>query len=242
MVYSSRFLQVRAIGTLGNNTTGVEQWQVGFKIPLGPSPSEASILAFLQTIAPAVSTFHADSGNGFGSTAFLKELTGAFIDVDGKYVGGGAQSTVHHVYTTPVAGSGTGVLPFSTAIVLSLRTINSRGPASNGRMYWPKLAVAVSPTLGTWSIGEGAAMATKAATMLDNVNAAADTILGTENVVSVMSQVGPTYAPVTSVRVGHKPDRQERREKSISESYGAADLGSTRRLLEELRMRRIGDA
>lgn len=233
MVFSSNFVYLRAIGTLGNNGEGVEQWSAGMKIPMPTAPSASSLSAFLETVSVAYSAFHTDSGNGFGSTCFLKQLTAAYVGTDGKYVGGGAQSTTVYNYGTPQAGTGTGVLPFSTAVVLSLRTANSRGPASNGRVYWPKLAVPISPTLGTWAIGEGTAMAGKAANLINQINAACTSILGGGGFVSVMSQVGPRHAIVTSVRVGHKPDRQERREKKIAEAYGTAAVASVAGVLAE---------
>jgi len=239
VTYSKRFVQLRALGTLGNNTTGVEQWSVGLKIPMDASPSSAVLQAFMSACQGAFSTFHSDTNNGFGTTVFLKQLSTAYIDVTGRYVGAGAQSTQYYTYGSPVAGAGTGVLPFSTAVVLSLRTPLSRGPGSNGRMYWPKIAVPISNTLGTWAIGEGAGLAAKTATLLNAVNAAADATLVTSDPVSVMSQVGPVTAPVTSVRVGHKPDRQERRERNISESYGEAGVSTTAQLLRDRMERNI---
>lgn len=233
MAFSSNFVYLRAIGTLGNSAAGVEQWSAGLKIPMPTAPSPASLSAFLETISASYAAFHTDSGNGFGTTVFLKQLTAAYVGTDGKYVGGGAQSTTIYNYATPQAGQGTGVMPFSTAVCISLRTANSRGPASNGRVYWPKLAVPVSPTLGTWAIGEGQGIANKTATLINSINAACTAILGGGGFVSVMSEVGPRHAIVTSVRVGHKPDRQERREKNIAEAYQSAAVSSVAGVLAD---------
>lgn len=241
MTYSSPFVYTRILGTLGNVSTGVEQWGVGFKIPLGVAPSPATLTAFLQTISPAVVTFHTGSPIAVGTNVYAKQLTAAYIGTNGRYVGGGTQATtIYDIPSTP-AGAGTPTQPFSTAMVISLRTQFSRGLASNGRIYYPSLGSAVTATTGLWVSTVGTAWASAAKTLLDNINAAAASILNTSNRVSVMSNVGAGQtAPVTSIRCGLKPDRQERREKRLGENYQTAQLASTAALLASVRDLPIG--
>lgn len=219
MTYSSPYVYLRVLGHFGSSGTDKKEiWGVGMKIPFPlPGPSEATLSAFLETCAVPISAYHSNSSVGAGNRAFLTELTGAFIGTDGKYVGGGLQSTQHYVLT-PLAGAGTSVYNFTTACVLSLRTDKARGYASNGRIYWPAMALAIDTTSGMFSNTTQVAIAAK--TMLDGINGAAGSILGSGRQLAVMSNVGAgEHAFVRSVRVGSKQDRQERREKQIVELY-----------------------
>lgn len=243
MPFTSNYLYTRILGTLGNNGTGVEQWGVGFKVPVPSGTLTAGqIEAYLSTISGAITTFHQGQVSA-GTSTFLKQLTGAMIGTDGKYLGGGTQSTQVYNYATPPAGVTAGTQPFSSCIVLSLRTPQQRGYASNGRLYWPSQGTAVGATTGTFNSSSMGTVASQAATMINQINAALGTVLGLggSSRVAVMSSVGAgTTALVTSVRVGVKPDRQERREKRIREDHVSAAVASTAGLLEELRDRPIG--
>lgn len=241
MTYSSRFVQIRFLGYLGNNTSIPERWQAGLKLPLGVSPSSSQLTSFLQAIKTPTTTFHTTAGNGVGSNVFFTEMTAAYIDTDGKYVGGGAQSTVHEPVVSQPTGAGSGTLPWSTSMVISLRTQFSRGLASNGRVYWPCLGLPVTATTGLWSTTAGTSWANSAKTWIDAINTAAASTLSTSQKISVMSQVGTgTLAPVTQVRCGLKPDRQERRERDLDEGYIYATLATTADVLETQRTKPIG--
>lgn len=232
VAYSSEFIYTRILGSLGNNGTGVEQWGVGFKIPKAGTVSPADLSAYLAAIEAPVKTFHGTVGLTIGNTCFLKQLTAAHVGKDGKYVGGGAQSTTVHDVTPPLAGGAGTQNAFSTAMVISLRTQFARGRASNGRIYYPALGNSIDPVTGQWSQSYAQSWADAAKTLLDAINAAAAANLDTTNHVSVMSNVGSgQLSPVTHVRVGRKPDRQERRERDIAEDYVTVALASTATLV-----------
>lgn len=230
MTYSMDHVHLRLHGTLGNNTTGVDQWSVGLKIPRPEgSVTGAQMTAFLAAVSGAASALHGSTAMKVGSTIFLKRLTAAFIGLDGKYVGGGAQPTTVYDYATPVAGNGAVVMPWSTCNVISLRTAVTRGRGSNGRVYYPSTAQALDAATGGFIPASMASVASTFKTFLDAVNAAATTELpSSTHKVSVMSNLGGgTTNQVTSIRVGVRPDRQERRENGVAENYQTAVIALT---------------
>lgn len=232
MPYSSNFVLTTVKGTFGTGSGVLEHWQATWKIPLSTAPSGAALAAYLAAIEAPVKAYHGDGNVKAGTQTFLTELTAAHLGTDGHYTGGGAQTTTSRIITPAFAGAGSPVNSFADAIVISLRTQFARGLASHGRIYWPAQAV-VCGTDGVIGVSQAAAIATSAKTLLDAVNAAAAAQLSTTNKVSVMSQVGAGQtAPVTKVLVGVKVDRQERREKSISENWQPATLATTLEIVE----------
>lgn len=229
MVYAEQFVYLRALGTFGvNASTPVERWGVGLKFRNpGTAPSPDNLIAFLETVSVPFENFHKSTAVGSGTSCFLQELTAALVGVDGKYVGGAAQQTTRRAYSTPPAGTGGLSVSFSQALVYSLRTLLTRGPGSNGRMYYPALGIAVTPTTGVIASGVTASAAAAAATLFNNLNAAADAHLPGTGGLSVMSQVGTgVAASVTSVRVGNKMDHQESRERQITEAYSSSPVSA----------------
>lgn len=243
MTYSSPFVYLKVLGHFGTTTSQLEQWTVGMKIPTPlPGPSPAGLSAFLVDIQTYISAFHGSTFIKASTSCFVRQLSAAYVGTDGKYVGGGAQATTVYNYATPVSGNSNATLPWSTACVLSLRTARQRGIASNGRLYWPSLALAVNGATGLWTPTETLNIATSAKTMLDNINSHTETHLGGARRIAVMSAVGAGLsADVTAVRVGNKPDRQERREDSLTEAYAETGLASTLEALEDSRDRRFSD-
>lgn len=240
MAFTSPYVYCRAEGEFRVNSSPVDIFQVGWKIPLGSPPSQGTLVAFLETISAPVSSFHSNADLRAGSAAVLTALTAAYVGTDGKYVGGGTQQTTRRVYTTPVPGNSTTNAPFTQALVMSLRTPIARGRGSNGRLYWPATALLMGDT-GVLSTVVTAAIAGRAKTLLDNINAACATIFGTPARVSVMSSLDSgVTAPVTHVRVGTKVDRQERRESAFPEEYSTVALASTAALVEQQLDRIIG--
>ena len=234
MTYSSNFVYTTINGVFQPSATVLETWKVGFKIPLSSAPSGAQLAAYLAAIETPISTFHSFGNVKAGITAKFTFLTAAHIGTDGKYTGGGAQTTTVRTLATPVAGSGTTQTPFSQAVVLSLRTQFARGLASHGRMYWPFTGQVMSAD-GLMATTQAQSIADSAKTMLDAINGAAAAQLSTTNKVSIMSNVGSgQLAPVIKVLVGVKADRQERREKSQLENYQTSVLASTLNISDDL--------
>lgn len=216
MAYPDPFIRITAFGRLGSPTSA-ETWSASFK--LGYMSDTTDPTTFLEAIAPAFSTFHASNNVGAGPNTFLTELHGAVIGTDGHYVGGATQATKIHMYGTPVAGAGSGALPWPTAAVISLRvTGRTRGPASHGRMYWPACGLQVDSTTGKFFAMNNAATAAQA--LLNQANSLAKTHFGPGTCIINTSKVGSgTQAAVNQILVGDRPDHQERRENAFKENY-----------------------
>jgi hypothetical protein len=243
MAFTSPFVYLRAVGHLGSPGTKLEEWTVGFKLPQpGGTVPTASLTAFLDTVQTAFSVFHGSVNVKAGSSCFLDELQAAVIGVDGKYVGGGAQATVKRPYGAPIGGASPTIHSYSTALVYSLRTTLSRGYASNGRAYWPATSLVIDPSTGVVLPAATLLAAQTAATLLNSINQAADSVIADNLGVWVMSNVGAGLsAPVTSVRVGGKPDSQERREKNLVELYSSAPVNAVTGLDVDLSRLNVGE-
>lgn len=228
MAYAGPFIYIKALGHFGSEGGPIERWNSGLKINSpGTPPLTSTLPAFLAALSTPYSVFHAGISQNAGTTCFLTGLSAAVIGTDGKYLGGGTQATTVYTYGSPVAGVGTGVMPWSTAMCISLRTQQLRGLASNGRMYWPTLALTPAPGTGVWTSSQTQNSANQAKVLLDAINAQANTFYGSDHKISVMSNKGSgVTATVTGVRVGGKPDRQERRERSLLEAYTSASVAA----------------
>lgn len=241
--YTHPYVYIRFNGVFGNTATPIERWSAGIKL-LQPGGLVAtnSLIAFLETISGPVATFHSHSAVKAGQQCWLTELTAAVVGTDGKYIGGGAQTTLKRPYTTPVAGAATTILPYPTSMVLSLRTTLQRGRASNGRVYWPATALNISPTTGVVVTADTTNYATQAALLLNAINQAADAFIPDSQGIWVMSGLDAgTSAPVTSVRIGGRMDHQESRERSIVEQYSSATVNSVPTVLERFRDLNVGE-
>lgn len=228
MVYAEPFVQLRILGSFGaSGSARLEEWSCGVKLRNpGVAPSPAALDAFLADCEDPIEVYHAGPGQLVGSNVFLQELTAAFIGTDGLYVGGASQQTTRRV-TGPTPGGGNTNAPWTQAICISLRTSVTRGPGSNGRIYYPFTGGVILGSTGLIPASQSQAIANAAKTMLDGINAAAEANLPGTGGVAVMSNVSVgVAATVTSVRVGRRMDRQERRENALPEDYQVATLAA----------------
>lgn len=244
MVYAEPYVYLRALGSFGTTaTTNLEQWGIGLKFRNpGAAPSAAGIQAFIETAAVPFTNFHSAAGVGAGTACWLTTITGAYVGTDGKYVGGATQQTRVHTIGSPVQGQGALGTPFTQALVYSLRTPITRGPGSNGRMYYPALGIGTTSATGVLSTAAQNSALAAAVTLINNLNAAADAHLPGTGGLSVMSQVSTgVAATVTSVRVGNKIDRQESRERQIVEAYVSGNVSTVAAFIPFDLNRRIGE-
>lgn len=243
MPYAEPYLYLRALGVFGAAATSpVESWGVGFKFrhPEAP-PSSASLSAFLETASVPLANFHISAVRA-GANCFLTELTAAMIGTDGKYLGGGTQQTRHYFYGSPPVGISTSSAPWTQALVLSLRTQISRGPGSNGRIYYPAPALTVDGPTGTLTTTQVNGILPAAKALLDGLNSAKQATMPSTGGLAVMSNVGTgVAATVTAVRIGRRLDRQERRENDVSEGYISTNLAAAAALISRNEGRRVGE-
>lgn len=226
MAFPANLALIRFCGVFGTVASPLERWQTTLKLQATGEGAIAELLPFLTAIATASSTFFSNASLAAGSNVHFTELQGAILGPDGKYLGGAGQPTTVYKLPSPTAGAGTTTSPYSQALVISLRTNNLRGYASNGRMYWPATALTVAGTTGRIASGTTNAIATAAATFLNAINTVAAgggyPNLGS---IQVMSNVGAgTAANVTGLRVGSKMDRWEPRESDLIEAYSTATV------------------
>lgn len=214
MAFPHEHLLIRFNGHFGATATVVDRWSSGIRIghPAAGTPYDAGKLQTLVNAAKtAADTFHGTSSVLIGANCFLDEVTGAMIGVLGKYVPVG-QNTIISSNVTPKAGTSSASQPWNTAHVISLRTGNPRGRASNGRIYWPANGTIVQDLTGRLSAGQVTPRLTAFKTFLDALNTAADAYDEGAGVCVFSNVGGGTAARVTSIRADQRLDSIERRE------------------------------
>jgi hypothetical protein len=228
MAFAANHVLLGIHGVFGSAyTSPLERWTTTLRVQPAPATAQdIALINFLADCEPFITAHHTTSDTKVGAGCWLTELTAAVIGQDGKYLGGETQETTRVFLTTPVQGSGTGIHPFPTSIVRSLRTARGRGRASNGRMYYPALAAAVTVAQGgRMSVSDAGGIAAFAASLLNGINTSATENLGVGSGVSVMSSVGlGLSASVISVRVGTRLDHMESRERALPEAWQSVDL------------------
>jgi len=227
MAYSRNFIQLRFGGVFGSTSSSVaDKWSVGLKVA-NPGVDlvydVTKITNLVQTATTLMASFHNGGGALSGTNCFLLWGTGALIGTNGKY-NPTTQSTIFYTLATPVAGDGTPVHPWNTALVVSLRTARPRGPASNGRVYYPALSAAITAGTGRMNPSTVANRLTGFKTVITGINTAAGTYAaGTQ--VCVLSDVGiGQTSAVTALRSDLRIDTQERRENDQGADYQSVTI------------------
>jgi hypothetical protein len=219
-------LILRMIGHFGTSGSDFkDRWSTGLRLAsdTGIAVTDGPYTGFLAAIATPIATFHSNLNALVGTNCYLDELTCAKVGLDGKYASAEAVTT-HHIYATPVSGTGTPTQAFNTALVHSLRTANLRGYASNGRVYYPCTAAIVSAATGRVVDGNVAGRLAPYKVSLDAINTQA-AILQSGLTIVVMSSVGTgTAAKVTSVRADGRLDSIERRENNQPSTWSTVTL------------------
>jgi hypothetical protein len=237
LAYAFTHVMFRMYGKFGpDGLVDTEEWSVGFRVGKdGMATSEASKVAFLETVSTHATAFHSNTQVAAGTRCFLTELQAAYIGSDGKYLGGNTQPTTVRPYGTPVPGIVQTLIPWDVACAYSLRSTIGRGRGSKGRFFYPSQEpIGISD--GVWSSATTTGRATAAKALIEGINSAAASTWGTGTRVQVMSGFGDT-APVVEVRVGRAPDSQRRRTKSLPEGYAIASVAGSTALLAELENR-----
>jgi len=211
----------------GGNLPGKETWSCGMRVAnVGETPlvfaDTAAELGFLTTsIVPLFTAFHSASTTKICPVATLTYVKFNRLGVDGKYVN---PSTNEYIYPTPIAGGGGSIVANQLALVVTLRTAVSRGPANKGRFYLPMPTAAPGALDGLIPAGEAKGVADNAWTLISGLNAALTASPASNQRVSVMSRTTVTGKPatnhqVTDAWVGRVLDTQRRRRRSLVEDY-----------------------
>lgn len=226
MPFHAPHVKVRFQGHFGTSGSTIDGWSTGLRIAdVGGTallPSESALVNFLETISGPLATFHGAGGVYASTACFLDQASAAVVGVDGKYYSPSAQ-TIIRPFVPVVAGSGTCVQPWTTALVCSLRTNFARGYASNGRMYWPAPAVTVAATSGRASASLPTVLGFYK-TLFDAINSAA-AAMSADARICVLSNVGNGhFSPVRSLRMDSRLDSIERRENNTPSTYTSVQL------------------
>lgn len=216
MAYANAHIQLRFGGHFGVSATeGAEadHWSTGLRLGIvgADVPYNATALQTLvEACLDAATSFHASNQSGVGSSCFIGWATAARVGTDGKYLP--ASALTARKDQTPVAGVGTPHLPWNTALVISLRTDKPRGHASNGRVYWPAVSIALNAADGRVTPSLVDSRLVQFTSLMAGVNAAATAYAQNMRVV-VASNVGDgEMRVVTAVRSDTRLDSIERRE------------------------------
>jgi hypothetical protein len=237
MAYILPFVKVNILGHFGTSTTNVvENWQTGFHIIKngGMAATPTELTAFLTALLVPISTFHTSANTVVGTKVYLDGASAALIGTDGHYANGSLQPTTRVVLGTPVPGIGTTTNPFTTATVLSLRSLILRGPASHGRMYYPNTSTVIDPLTGVMLTSAQQGWANQTQTLINAINAQAVTSFGANTYMGLVSPLGSGFqSPVTQAWIGARMDHMESREGELSEAYAVRSLSVTARLTED---------
>lgn len=225
MVYPSTHILLRFNGHFGTSGAAADKWSTGVRIGIentGLVYDADKLQTLVNSAHTAASTFHASAAAFVGNSCYFDQVSGAQIGSSGRYTPD-TQQTVVSIYS-PVAGAGSATLPWNSACVISLKTARPRGRASNGRMYWPMLAIALTSATGRIPSNSLASRMTAAKAFFDALNTAAG-IYQTGARVSVFSEVGlGDMAYVTTIRNDDRVDSIERRENDQPPVWSSATL------------------
>lgn len=205
MAYPESFLRLVVLGTLYGNE--IFSWSLAlrrseFNLPV---PDEVP-----QGVIDAVTTFHTTANIGTSSQSHLTGIKLNLIGTDGRYASDG--ETVLHEFVPPVAGAGTPGMPSQCALAVTLGTAATRGRASRGRFYLPRLAGSPQAD-GRLTPSNVENVAEAASLFIENLHAA---LPGYR--VAVTSNIGQgTIREVTHVEVGRVIDTIRTRRNSLDE-------------------------
>jgi hypothetical protein len=197
----------------GGKLPGGEAWSCGFRMWKSGGSVEADATAMLVPVSAAIAAYHTSSSSQISAAAKLSFVKVNAISLAGTYQGAGTTEA-----TFPdTAGGGAALAPHpnQVALVISLLTGYSRGPAHRGRFYMP-LPVFLPQADGLITDADRDFARGAANSLRTAVNAS-----GTGHVMTVMSRKAgaPGHRAVTSIEVGRALDTQRRRRRSLIEDY-----------------------
>jgi hypothetical protein len=197
----------------GGKLPGNEQWSCGFRMWKAAGSTEADANALLPGVSAAIAAYHVSTSSQISAAAKLSFVKVNAIGTDGRYIGAG---TVEATYAdTPGGGAAIPPHPNQVALVISLMTGFSRGPAHRGRFYMP-LPVFLPAADGLIADSDRDFARTAAQGLRTAVNTNSS-----GHVMAVMSRKAgaPGHRSVTGIEVGRALDTQRRRRRSLVEDY-----------------------
>ena len=225
MVFPHEHILLRFNGHFGTAVSTLDRWSCGIRFGfsnLAPVFDTGKLQTFVNAADAAARTMHATSAMAAGTSTYFDFVAGAQIGVSGKYTPSTQQTILST--STPIAGVGGPGLPWNSALVISLRTAVPRGRASNGRVYWP--AIALLPVASTGRI-QGSIVDTRIAafkTFLEALNTAANTYSTGMKAIVASAVGGGSIQQVTGIRSDERLDSIERRENQQASVWHTAAI------------------
>lgn len=197
----------------GGKLPGNEQWSCGLRLAATGGATLVNDPALLTACKDAVQAYHTNINTGISSRAKLSFVKCNLIGTDGKYV---AETTLEEVLADiPGNGPAASTPANQIAMVVSLTTGFSRGPAHRGRFYLPLPTFTLSD-LGVFNPLNAAAVGTATDTFIAALNAAS---ANCEVAVFSRKLGSATHRLVTGNLVGTVYDTQRKRRRSLVENY-----------------------
>jgi hypothetical protein len=221
----SRHFRVTYSGTLGPDTTPVEEWAFNVSMGLGGSLAIPT-REVLTDYAAGCRVPYSEILNAIQPTARLRRVRVAAIGTDGKVLrdAGGAFLQGDWLGNVPGGSSVTAAQPSYVALTVSLRTTLA-DPCGRGRFYLPSPGLALGADLRLTTQDQTNHTA-RAQAFLNGLNAFAanNAMLGKVCVASggsTVKGIAPANREVISVHVGRVPDVIRRRRNQLVEEYSA---------------------
>lgn len=225
MAFPHEHILLRFNGHFGTSSSQVDHWSAGIRFGLptsAPAYDAGKLQTFVNQAQVLAQSFHTGTSMFTGTNCYLDFVTGAQIGVLGKYVPSAQLTALSPV--TPTAGVAPPVLPWNSALVISLRTSIPRGRGSNGRVYWPAVGAPVDATTGRVSALAMDGRMTTAKTFFDGLNSAANAYSAGMKAIVASNVGGGLIATVTAIRADGRIDSIERRENDQASAYTSKAL------------------
>lgn len=213
MVFPHEHILLRFNGHFGSSSSRLDRWSCGirFGFPnLAPIFDTGKLQTFVTAADAAARTMHATSAMAAGTNTFFDFVSGAQIGVSGRYTPSSQQTILSP--DVPLAGVGAPSQPWNAALVISLRTAIPRGRGSNGRVYWPGLALVPLAATGRVQQSVVDTRLTTFKTFVESLNSAANAYSTGMRAVVASNVGGGLITAVTAIRSDERLDSIERRE------------------------------
>lgn len=197
----------------GGKLPGGEEWSCGLRMAAAGASASTDPAGMIAAASDAVEAYHVRATTHTSQYAKLSFVKLNYLDTAGHY----AEDLTYQEILADVAGGGsaTEIYPNQVALVVSLTTGVTRGPAHRGRFYLPMPSMAMEAT-GLI----GAAQRDQVKTSTDTFIAALNAINANYDVAVFSRKLGaPAHRLVTGVEVGRVLDTQRRRRRSLAETY-----------------------
>jgi hypothetical protein len=198
----------------GGTLPGLEQWSCSmrFKSVSGTILTPNDQDAMLPGVVTALKAYHARPASLIASGALLSYVKLNTIGTDGHYE---IDTTSESIFADTAGGNSAAAPANQIALVVSLETGFSRGPAHEGRYYSP-LCPALPGADGLIVAADATSCHGSVTTLLAALNA-----VNSNFKLAIFSRKSgaPASRLVTGARVGRVLDTQRRRRRSLAESY-----------------------